>query len=131
MFLKNTKWSMLGALISLILCGIPGRDIPHISLLELFSFDKLVHATIFFVLILLTIRGFLLQTKFLKIKQSAKFYAFLFCVLYGGTLEILQANVFQGRSASLADFIANSFGCLVGVLTYDWLAKKFLIRLIR
>jgi VanZ family protein len=131
MFFKHTKWSMLWALIILVLCGIPGKDIPHISFLELLSFDKFVHASIFFVLILLTIRGFVMQTNFVNLQQSAKLIAFVGCVAYGGLLEVMQGTLFEGRSASIYDFIANSFGCTMGILLYQQMEKYFLIRLIK
>ncbi len=131
MFFKHTKWSMLWALVILVLCGIPGKDIPHISFLELLSFDKFVHASIFFVLILLTIRGFLVQTNFAKLQESAKTIAFIGCVTYGGLLEVMQGTLFEGRSASIYDFIANSFGCLMGIVLYPQMEKYFLVRLIK
>ena len=131
MFLKHTKWAMLWALLILILCGIPGRDIPHISFLELLSFDKFVHAGIFFVLILLSTRGFVLQTTFNKVHQNPKMIALLICVAYGGLLEIMQGTIFEERSADVYDFIANSFGCVMGLIMYAWIEKKILIKFIR
>lgn len=131
MFFKHTKWAILWALVILVLCGLPGKDIPHISFLELLNFDKFVHACIFFGLILLTVRGFLLQTTFLKIQQSAKTIAFIGCVAYGGLLEVMQGTLFEGRSASLADFIANTFGCCMGLLFYKQIEKLILARLIK
>ena len=131
MFLKYTKWSMLWALVILILCGMPGKDIPHISFLEMLSFDKFVHAGIFFVLILLTIRGFVLQTRFNKLKTSAKSIAFIICVVYGRSLEITQGTICEGRTADIFDFIANSFGCLMGLLFYNKLEKIILLRFIK
>ncbi len=122
---------MLWAVFILILCGIPGRDIPHISFLELLNFDKFVHAGIFFVMILLTVRGFLLQTTFIKLRNSAKLIAFILCVIFGGTLEILQGTLFEGRTADIFDFVANSFGVAVGLLLYNWIEKIFLARLIK
>lgn len=131
MFFKHTKWAMFWALLILILCGIPGKDIPHISFLELLSFDKFVHAGIFFVLLLLTVRGFLVQSNFSQLKKSAKFIALLICILYGGSLEIMQGTLFIDRSADVFDFIANTFGATMGVLVYDWMEKKFLIKMIK
>jgi glycopeptide antibiotics resistance protein len=131
MFFKHCKWAMLWALIILVLCGIPGRDIPHISFLEILNFDKFVHAGIFFVLILLTVRGFLLQTNFIKLQQSAKLIAFIICVVFGGSLEILQGTLFEGRTADVFDFVANSFGAILGLLMYNWVEKMFLERLIK
>ena len=131
MFLKHTKWALLWALLILFLCGMPGKDIPHISFLELLSFDKFVHAGIFFVFILLAIRGFILQTNFLKLQHAAKPVAFFICAAYGGLMEIMQGTMFEDRSADVYDFIANSFGCTMGWVSYNWMERKFLFKLIR
>jgi VanZ family protein len=131
MFLKHTKWAMLWALLILILCGIPGRDIPHISFLELLSFDKFVHAGIFFVLVLLTIRGFLLQTMIRFLQTNAKIIATTLCIIYGGLLEVMQGTLFQERSADVFDFIANSFGVIVGLMMYAIIENKILKHLIK
>lgn len=131
MFLKHMKWAMLWALLILVLCGIPGRDIPHISFLELLSFDKFVHAGMFFVLIVLTIRGFLIQTNFIKIQALAKQISLFLCVSYGGLLELMQEAVFEERSADIYDFIANSFGCFLGLFLYYWIEKRILNRFIK
>jgi VanZ family protein len=131
MFFRYTKWAMLWALIILILCGMPGRDIPHISFLELLSFDKFVHAGIFFVLILLTVRGFLLQTRFIFLNNHAKVTAFFICVIYGGSLEIMQGTLFIERSADVYDFIANSVGCLIGLMLYNKIENKILAKIIK
>ena len=122
---------MLWALVILILCGMPGKDIPHISFLELLSFDKFVHAGIFFVLILLTVRGFIMQTRFLQLKDSAKVIAFIICVIYGGSLEIMQGTIFVDRSADVYDFIANSFGCSMGLVFYNKIEKIILVKFIK
>jgi VanZ family protein len=131
MFFKHTKWAMLWALLILVLCGIPGRDIPHISFLELLSFDKFVHASIFFVLLLLTVRGFIVQTTYLNVSHSARFIALVFCVTYGGAMEIMQGTLFEQRSASISDFIANSFGAVLGLLFYKKIEKVILVHLIK
>lgn len=127
MFLKHTRWALLWALLILVLCGIPGRDIPHISFLELLNFDKFVHAGIFFVLLILTVRGFFLQTTFLKIQQHPKKIAFVCCVVYGALLEIMQGTLFEQRSADVFDFIANSVGVTFWVLVYDRMKRTFVI----
>jgi VanZ family protein len=130
MFFKHTKWAIIWALFILILCGIPGRDIPHISFLELLSFDKFVHAGIFFVLMLLTIRGFMLQTYFPLLQHFPQLIAFIFCIIYGGVLEIMQESLFVERTADIYDFIANSFGSAIGLILYNRIQNKVLVRLI-
>ena len=118
--LPTITWS----LIILILCGIPGRDIPHISFLEMLSFDKWVHAGIFFVLALLAVRGFRLQQKSAALKKHASRIALALCISYGGLLEIMQGTLFEERSADVYDFIANSVGAVSGVLLYNALSRK-------
>jgi VanZ family protein len=124
MFFKYTRWSLLWALFILILCAIPGRDLPKVSVLELLNFDKFVHASLFFVLLLLTVRGFSLQTAITALHKSPKIMAFALCVIYGGTIELMQGAFFLERTADLNDFIANSFGCFIGIIIYDKIEKK-------
>jgi hypothetical protein len=116
--------TIIWALIILILCGIPGKDIPHISFLELLSFDKFVHAGIFFILFFFAVRGFRLQEKFPVLKKHAALIAFISASAYGGLTEILQATVFSGRSADVFDFIADSFGCFAALLFYPLVSRK-------
>jgi VanZ family protein len=124
MFFKYTRWSLLWALFILILCAIPGRDLPKVSVLELLNFDKFVHASLFFVLLVLTVRGFSLQTDITALHNSPKIMAFALCVIYGGTIELMQGAFFQERTADLNDFIANSFGCFIGIIIYDKIEKN-------
>jgi len=131
MFFNYNKWAMLWALFILVLCGIPGRSIPHSSFLELLNFDKFVHASLFFVLITLTVRGFLLQLTYPLLQKYAKVIGGVVCIIYGGALEIMQGAVFEQRSADLLDFIANSFGVCMGILFYGLVERKVLISLIR
>lgn len=111
------------ALVILGLCSFPGKDIPHISFLELLAFDKWVHAGIFFTLAVLLMRGM----KFTYVRAAhvtAALFALAISIPYGGLLEIMQGTLFQDRSADLYDFIANSFGAVCGVLLYRNLAKR-------
>ncbi|MDQ3108941.1 MAG: VanZ family protein [Bacteroidota bacterium] len=113
------------ALVILILCGIPGRDIPHFSFLEILSFDKWVHAGIFLVLTLLAVRGFRLQHTFMLLNTFAVIFALVFCIIYGGLLEVMQGTLFAERSADVYDFIANSFGCILAALIYPIVSRWF------
>lgn len=97
------------ALFIAFLCGLPGKDIPHISFLELLSFDKFVHASVFFVLVVL-IHNAARKT---PNRRNALVYALCLSIPYGGVLEILQQELFEDRTADLFDFIANTIGCLL------------------
>ena len=107
--------TIIWALIILIWCGTPGKDVPNITI---FQFDKFVHAIIFFILVIFAIRGFRLQTKNKYFQKNSAFLAVGLSIAYGGILEILQGTIFEDRSADIYDFIANSFGCFVALLLY-------------
>jgi uncharacterized membrane protein HdeD (DUF308 family) len=119
------KHSLLAAiawtLIIFILCCTPGKYVPTAHWLELLSFDKLVHASIFFTLTCLW-----LLVGFNANKLSVSFIVFIIigCVAYGGLLEIMQATVFSQRSGDWFDFIANTFGCLMGLWVFNKNKKR-------
>lgn len=121
------KYSLLISIIWTVtifaLCCTPGRFIPTTSWLELLSFDKFVHASIFLVLVICWLSHFYSKN---KLSINLKWLLVLLCVAYGGLLEIMQATVFSQRSGDWLDFIANSFGCLVGLLLFNKYKKALI-----
>jgi hypothetical protein len=101
------------------LCCMPGRYVPTTDWLELISFDKFVHASIFFIL---TCLWLIYAYRAGKLTTAVILLILLFCIAYGGLLEIMQATVLSQRSADWLDFIANSFGCAMG--TWFFFKKK-------
>jgi len=111
--------SVIWALVVLVLCAFPGQYIPSIHFLELMSFDKFVHAGVFFVLC-----AFIFITLRKKKLEKCTFIFFFLSVFYGVLLEIMQAYVFSHRSADWMDVIANSTGCLLALI-YNNRVYKF------
>ncbi|MBI2721811.1 MAG: VanZ family protein [Bacteroidetes bacterium] len=105
------------------LCATPGQYIPSLSWLELLSFDKLVHASIFFILVVLIL---IVCIKYTLSLRRVIFYVAL-CIFYGGLLEWMQANLFSNRSGDALDFIANTFGCLAGCFFYKKLKRIYFL----
>ncbi|MBI3518704.1 MAG: VanZ family protein [Bacteroidetes bacterium] len=103
--------AIVWTLIIFALCSTPGKYIPTTNWLELLSFDKFVHASIFFTLtVLWLLHGF--QTH--KLSTAMIVIIIIGCIAYGGILEVMQATLFSQRSGDWLDFIANTFGCLMG-----------------
>lgn len=102
------------------LCSMPGKAIPKISWLELLSFDKFVHASIFFIEQVLFMRALSHLSK----KTLYSLLALLFCITYGGCLELMQYYIFSSRSGDVLDFIANSTGALLGFWLFAKINKK-------
>ncbi len=113
--------SLIWALVIFVLCATPGKYIPAASWLDLLSFDKLVHAGLFFILCSLLFIGGVRHHK----KTFYFVIVFFTCIAYGGLLEIMQARCFSQRSGDWLDFIANSFGCLVSWLMLRKMKLKF------
>jgi hypothetical protein len=124
MFLRYCWPAFIWTLVIFGLCSMPGRSIPHISWLELLSFDKFVHASVFFLLQLFYMRGFLLQSDYPGLRKHFKLYAGILCIAYGGALEIMQTLFFSERSGDWMDFTANSFGCVMAVLLFSFIGRK-------
>jgi hypothetical protein len=105
------------------LCCMPGRYVPTTDWLELISFDKFVHAGIFFTL---TCLWLIYIYKRNKLTTISILLVLLLCIAYGGLLEIMQATLFSQRSADWFDFIANSFGCAMGFWFFS--KKKYRLK---
>lgn len=102
---------------------MPGKDIPHVSWMEVLAFDKWVHAGIFLVLAVLIIRA--MKLTWIRVTHfTAALTALVVCIPYGGILEIMQGTLLADRSADLYDFIANSAGAIIGVVLYRKLADR-------
>lgn len=127
---KYSLWlAIIWTAIIFVLCSTPGKYIPTTSWLELLSFDKFVHASIFFVLIVL----WLIASYFSSISVFKISLISALCITYGGLLEIMQSTLFSQRSGDWLDFIANSVGCGIGLLFFNkyknrlnhWLNRLF------
>lgn len=115
--------SISWALIIFGLCSMPGGNIPSFKWMEILSVDKWVHAGIFFVLCCLMFFS-IVQ------KSNSKNTIYMFCglaILYGCSLEVMQYYFFSQRTADWYDIIANSTGCVFGLVFYRklfaWLNK--------
>ena len=108
--------AVIWTIIIFILCCTPGKYIPTVSWLELLSFDKFVHASIFFTLACLWLMYLHYSN---KLSTPSISITILMCIAYGGILEIMQATLFSQRSGDWLDFIANSFGCFMGLLFFS------------
>jgi VanZ family protein len=80
--------------------------------MELLSIDKLVHASIFFILTGLLLIYLIKTRRADPLRITAVVLA---AVTYGVLLEIMQAKYFSNRSSDWHDVIANSAGCFAAL----------------
>ncbi|HKR06873.1 MAG TPA: VanZ family protein [Bacteroidia bacterium] len=124
MFLRHNIAGILWAILILILCVLPGSAIPHYRWTDLLSIDKIIHAFLFIILTLLLIRGFKRQTRFSFLNVHTLTLIFLFSVIYGGLLELMQNYCLADRTGSWFDLIANVTGCILGIIINNYLKRK-------
>lgn len=124
-FLKY-RFSIIWAIIILILSGLSGDTVDKISFLNIPHFDKIVHAGIYFILCLIIIY----ESGFLKSKYSfsALFTILTISISYGILMEIMQEYVFIKRSNDLFDIIANSTGAVFSIFAFVIYKKKIDVR---
>ena len=91
-------------------CLLPAAAFRSFSFDTLIELDKLVHFTLYAVFILfwaLAIRDITLKQKLLLLFVG---------IAYGILIEVLQSSMSLGRSYDIGDIVANTTGCILGVL---------------
>lgn len=103
---------------------LPSTSMPSLSIWELFSFDSFAHAFLFTVLCFLMIVGLTKQFTYLKLRHYAIRSSLLISTLFGVSIELMQHFFIYGRQGDIFDVIANTTGCLIGIvlfkLVYVW-----------
>jgi VanZ family protein len=121
MFLRYNWPALCWAIIIMVLCGIPGNQIPELTFLQWLKPDKIVHLILFGVFSYLLLRGFNLQKSYSSINKNAVALALFISIAYGALVEVLQSTLFIHRTGDVRDAIANALGAFIGY----WLYKKY------
>tara|TARA_R110002050_G_scaffold27038_7_gene70864 strand:+ start:18523 stop:18918 length:396 start_codon:yes stop_codon:yes gene_type:complete len=106
-------WGFLIAYFTLM----PGSQVPK-SLASLN--DKWIHGTIYFFSASLIILGLVRYNFRRSLSIKAAILVFLFCLLFGGMIEILQHEFVSRRHGDWLDFWANNTGAAISVLLWSF-----------
>lgn len=120
MFWRYNYPAFIWAILILILCGLPGDQIPDLSFLQWLKPDKVVHLFLFGIFCFLLLNGFTKQIHFYFLNKNAFAIALFLSISYGCIIEILQQTMFIHRSGDVKDAIANAIGTFIGF----WVFKK-------
>ena len=112
-FLKYNWPSILWAAFILVICLMPGRHIPRITIPH---FDKIVHTSIYMILGVLTYYGWSMQKSFNSLHQKTLLKIIILLSVYGFTIEIMQETLTADRHFELLDELANATGSVIGAL---------------
>ena len=114
LFLRLTWiYTLLIVIISLV--PIPNLSLPAFKLFEL---DKLIHLSIYFIMSIMWMRLQSFSDKFFPWKNL------IIVFFIASSTEFLQGVLPVGRYSDWADFIANSVGVLLGIITYSLFFSK-------
>lgn len=100
----------------LLLTCLPGSDVPEVGWLANIQFDKLVHAGMFGVMVLLFVYPVFYRP---EARQKNLRYTILItslCIAWGLAIEFIQLYWVVGRDFDLWDWAADSFGSLLAFL---------------
>ena len=86
----------------------PAVEIPHL--------DKFVHFIFYFVVAVLGSMFIREQTLGKKALINALLISFLFAVIYGIIIEVIQSSLTSERSGDIYDVLANSMGAFCGTI---------------
>lgn len=113
MFRRRFSRSILWAVVVLVLCTIPGKNIPEPDFLRWLKWDKLTHVLLFGTLSYLL----LLDASALTGKRLTVILLSI-TIAYGGLIELIQSIPFIQRNADGRDVVANAIGALSGWWLY-------------
>lgn len=112
--------AILWASILALLMLLPSDSFPES---KLFSYDKIAHIGVFFILATLVGWASIATKKRILLTKKELMIILIITLLYSSTLEFLQQLV-PGRMTDLYDFIANSVGGLLGVIVFSIFTRK-------
>ncbi|WP_299756256.1 VanZ family protein [uncultured Pontibacter sp.] len=104
---------------------LPSTSLPSsLSIWELISFDSFAHVFMFCVLCFLMIVGMSKQFTFPRLHHYAIRFSLFASTLFGIGIELMQHFFIYGRQGDIIDVVANTSGCLLGIvlfkLIYIW-----------
>jgi len=130
MIKKVFKYTWPPAIVAIIIfylcCLIPSNDIPKVEFDFFIPTDKIVHFLMYFGLSIVASFNYIYDKKGKIIILKLIAFAILVPILYGGLIEILQAEYFTERSGDWYDFLADILGSLA-TLPFSLWFRHFLI----
>ena len=110
-FIKYNSPSILWAAFILVICLMPGRNVPVVRILH---FDKVVHVSIYIVFAVVTYYGWKRQITCRALHGHAALKIIILLALYGLAVEVMQETLTTDRHFDLYDALANGIGAVIG-----------------
>ncbi|MEC5148131.1 VanZ family protein [Chitinophaga sp. 212800010-3] len=117
--MKSLKYylpAILWIIMILVLCTLPGKDIPSNSFFQAVHFDKIVHFGMFGGVVLFLALGIYWLKH--RISSTTLFILVLCSACYGLAIEFIQKYWAIGRSFDMYDVLADTLGAIAGVWVF-------------
>ncbi|MET3875534.1 MULTISPECIES: VanZ family protein [Chitinophaga] len=115
--------AILWIILILVLCTLPGKDIPSNSFLDRIHFDKFVHFCLFGGIVLFLSLAIYWQKK--HISTTTLVLLVLLAAGYGLAIEFIQKYWAIGRSFDMYDLVADTLGAIAGVWVFKIVVYLF------
>lgn len=103
-----------------------GSSLNKVNIFQINNIDKFIHLSFYF-LLSISFQSSLLQNTLINKKEQI-FITLVLIISYGLIMEIFQFYFTDDRSAELFDALANTLGCISGILIFPFLKKNNLIK---
>ena len=118
---------LISAAFIMLLMGLPGKFFPRVVVFwEWLGPDKIIHLFLFGLFSFLALWGY--RKQIISANSSSRLVSLLLALFltisYGALTELMQKYVFINRSGNCLDFLANSIGCVLGVIVFYFCIKK-------
>jgi VanZ family protein len=111
-FLNRFKFSLLLAVVIVVLSLLPSNSLPDSGLFSIRFLDKLAHLGMFGMLGMVA----LLELRCRERCAIGQVIVLMMIFLMGLAIELIQATLIDSRTAEWLDLMANGFGLLAGYL---------------
>ena len=91
-------------------CLLPASVFEPFSFQSLIGLDKIIHLTLYFIFVQL----WALSGE--NLSQKNKAVVLISGIIFGTLIEFLQSALNNGRSFEIDDMIANTVGCILGIM---------------
>lgn len=116
--------AILWIILILVLCTLPGKDIPHNGWFSLPHLDKVVHFGLFGGIVFFLALGYYRQKKHVSALMLLIFVLCAAC--YGLAIEFVQKYYAIDRSFDMQDASADTLGAIAGVWVFKLFRRWFL-----
>ncbi|MEZ2441951.1 VanZ family protein [Chitinophaga sp. RCC_12] len=115
--------AILWIILILVLCTLPGKDIPSNTFFDKIHFDKFVHFGLFGGIVLFLSLGIYWQKKHIS---AGTLVLLVICAAgYGLAIEFIQEYWAIGRSFDMFDVLADTLGAIAGVWVFKIVRSLF------